>query len=283
MIGNYGGYYMMQENRLNAYRRLAETSLMVGSTPDFMVQAEIARQKRKASLHSDGWYSWDIENAQRKGSKESPVFEINGSLSRHGECGYGYEDYAAMIRLSADNPDVKNIGLKIDSPGGNVDGVKSVADAIIYAKSKGKKVLAWGGFIASAAYYIASQCDEIWLDNQAASEIGSIGVLFVHIDESGALEKAGLKVTIHRAPGSENKAKLNSIEPATPEILAPELLFLKDLRQEFVGYVRRGRRGKLTSAEWEDASMFRQKDALRIGLADKVGSLYDFLDQLKQV
>jgi ClpP class serine protease len=66
-------------------------------------------------------------------------------------------------------------------------------------------------------------------------------------------------------------------------VLAPELKFLKDLRQEFVGYIRRGRSGKLTSTEWEDASMFRTKDALRIGLADKVVSLFDFLDQLKQI
>lgn len=288
MIGNYGGYYMMHEVRLAAYKRLAESAISAGHTPDFMLQAELARQNRVAKIRpgqSDSYvaYSDYIEYAKALGSPATPVFSIDGSLSREGNCNMGYEELSQIIIHTANDPTTKKIGLKINSPGGGVDGVKGLADALIYAKSKGIRVESWGGYIASAAVYLSSPSDAIWLDDQAASEIGSVGVLFVHFNESEALSKAGIKVTIHRAPGSENKARLNSIEPVTPEILALEIAFLKDLRKEFIGYVRRGRRGKLTSTEWEDASMFRTKDALRIGLADGVSSLNNFLDQLKQI
>jgi ClpP class serine protease len=288
MIGNYGGYYMMHEVKLTAYKRLAEAALSAGHTPDFMMQADIARQNRLARIRpteSDSYISYSdyIQYAKALGSPATPVFSIDGSLSREGNCNMGYEELSQIVIHTANDPITRKIGFKVNSPGGGVDGVKGLADAVSYARSKGIRVESWGGYIASAAVYSISPSDFIWLDDQAASEIGSIGVLFVHFDESKALENAGIKVTIHRAPGSENKARLNSIEPVTPEILAPEIAFLKDLRKEFIGYVRRGRRGKLTSTEWEDASMFRTKDALRIGLADGVSSLNNFLDQLKQI
>jgi ClpP class serine protease len=279
MIDRYFGYWMMEEGKLMAYDRIIRSQLAAGSS-DLLLRAEMARQERKAVLISDDYYKYYLGRAKRNNTEIAPVMEIEGPLSRHGECNLGYEDIAGMMRAAAADSKVRVIGLKVDSPGGNVDGVVEAANAIIEARRAGKKVVAWGGFIASAAYFLASQADEVWMDDQKASEIGSIGVLCVHIDQSAKLEREGLKVTILRAEGSENKARFNGIEPLTDEVLSGEMVFLKELRAEFLGFVRRGRSGKLTSNEWDKADMFRSKEAMRIGLADKVGSLGSFLKYL---
>lgn len=282
MIGNYGGYWAMAENRLLAFERMSRASFLKGNTPDFLLQAELFRQERHAKLRSKSFGQYMLESGQYLNTPFSPVIEITGPLSRHGECNYGYEDVASFIYAASDNPDVKTIGLKVDSPGGNVDGANSIPEAIIYAKKKNKKTMAWGGYIASAAFLSVSNCDEIYLDKQASSEIGSAGVLFVHVDETEALEKAGIKVTIHRAPGSENKARLNSIEPVNEEVLSKELKVLGDLRKELIGYIRRGRIGKLKSSEWEDASMFHYSKAKSIGLVDGQMGLNEFLNYINK-
>jgi hypothetical protein len=46
---------------------------------------------------------------------------------------------------------------------------------------------------ASAAYWLASQCTDIVMT--PSSEVGSIGCWTLHIDESQALEKAGIRPT----------------------------------------------------------------------------------------
>ena len=252
-------------------------------------KAEAARQDRKMALMPEkgGLYHSGYDDlvayGQKIGGEQSPVLEITGPLSRHGECNLGYETMMGFIKVAAEDPEIHTIGIKIDTPGGNVDGVKGVADAINYAKKKGKRVSVWGGFIASAGVFIASQASEIFMDDQKVSEYGSIGVLRIMVNEKERLEKEGIKVDIVRAPGSENKARLNSIEDVPEEVMAAELQFLAELRKEFVGYVRRGRSGKLTSSEWEAADMFNNTNAQRIGLIDGAMGLNEWLNHIKSI
>lgn len=278
-----GGYYMMEFNRLAAYERLAAGALAEGRTPDFMIHAENARLKRSMGLvdTNNRFFQRDYETKKSMGGG-NPVFELSGALSREGYCNTGYEEHAAYIRYAAQDPTIDKIGLKINSGGGGVDGVIEVAEAINYAKKQGKEVVSWGGFIASAAYFIASQSNKVFLDAQKVSGVGSVGVLFVHVDEREALAKAGKVVTIHRAEGSEGKALINSVEEVPETALKEELKLLSTLRSEFIGYVRRGRKGKLMGSSYEDARMFNGANALKEGLIDGQSSLFEFLDYIKK-
>lgn len=276
MLGNYFGAYMMRETTLLSYERLARTALDKGETPNFILLAENARRERRAELTSNNYYSYQLSYAKRVGTESAPIFEISGPLSRHGECNYGYEDMMGFINMATADPAVKVIGLKLDTPGGGVDGVVGVSEMIIQAKRAGKRVEIWGGFIASAGYHISSHASGITLDAQKVSEIGSIGTLMMYVNQKEALEKQGFKAQIIRATKSTAKAAFNSIEEPTEEMIAEEIKILDELNAEFHGYVRRGRRGKLTSDEWEDARMFNAKDALRVGLIDNVMGLYEW-------
>ena len=82
------------------------------------------------------------------------------------------------------------------SGGGAVDAIAPLVDAILYAKSKGKAVVAHCDLCASAAYYAASYCDEIIASNTISAEFGSIGVMMSFPDYAKYYENAGVKVPI---------------------------------------------------------------------------------------
>lgn len=199
------------------------------------------------------------------------VIPINGAMSRSGDyCGYGNETLMAWLNiLSRDEHTVAAV-LKINSPGGTVDSTRAFADTV---RNFGKPIVAWTPYCASAAYYVASQCTEIVVEEQLVDAVGSIGVLMVLVDRSEALKKQGIGVQIIRADGSEDKALVNEAELVSAETMAELKATLNACRAEFVGYVRRGRAGKVTSDEVFSGKMYAAKDAIRLGLADRLGSL----------
>ena len=106
----------------------------------------------------------------------------------------GSEDIGAALREAAGRDDIKAVFLNIDSPGGTVAGTPELADAVA-ALDKKKPVYAFSsGLMCSAAYWVASQARAIYATPSA--QVGSIGVVQAVIDNSAALDKAGIKVEV---------------------------------------------------------------------------------------
>jgi len=85
-----------------------------------------------------------------------------------------YADINAALAVAEQDPEVDNITLAIDSPGGTIAGLFDTLAAIEAAKKPVKAVVS--NVAASAAYAIASQADEIVATNRAAM-FGSIGIV----------------------------------------------------------------------------------------------------------
>jgi protease IV len=200
------------------------------------------------------------------------VIPLMGTMSRYGDfCGWGTEDIGGWLLEAYADDSVSAVVLEINSPGGSVDGTELLA-AIIGQRNK--PVIAYvTGMAASAAYWIASQCDEIIMETAISSEVGSIGVLATHVDASAYYEKEGYKVTIIRAEGSEDKALFNSIEPLSPELFDEVRAEMKPIRERFIEVVNQGRPGIDQSAF--GAKMFNGKTAIKMKMADRVGFLGD--------
>ncbi len=209
------------------------------------------------------------------------ILPINGAMSRSGAmCSYGNETLMSWLDIMSRDENTLAIVLKINSPGGTVDSTRAFADAVRMVQ---KPIVAWTPFAASAAYFVASQCTEIMVEDQLVGGVGSIGVLMVLADQSGALEKQGLKVQIIRADGSEHKALINGVEPVSDETMAELKTTLNACRNEFVGYVRRGRGSKITSKEVFSGKMYHATDAIRLGLADRKGTLQQAVQRAIQL
>ena len=90
-----------------------------------------------------------------------------------------YQNLVGQINAASDAG--ADIVLDMDSPGGSVNGVFAVVDAIQAAKEKGSRVYAvMNDMGASAAYLIASHANQIVVTQ--GSTVGSIGVMMVHMD-----------------------------------------------------------------------------------------------------
>jgi signal peptide peptidase SppA len=101
----------------------------------------------------------------------------------------GLAELLGAIKAAHADPEVDDIELAIDSPGGSIVSLEDTARAI---KGSAKPIHAYVyGQCCSAAYWLASACAGI----QAASgsTIGSIGTIISTIDMSGMYEKAGLR------------------------------------------------------------------------------------------
>lgn len=210
------------------------------------------------------------------------VLPIVGSLVRRAswldaECGlmsYGLITDAVSAILS--DPAVRGLMLEIDSPGGEAAGCFDCADFIRAAsETTGKPVWAHANEVAcSGGYVLASPASRIWVAR--TSEVGSIGVIGAHVDQSEADKKAGVKWTFITA--GEHKAEGNSHEPLTDDALARFQADVDHLMEMFVETVAQNR--GMTAQEIRDtkADIYRGALAVDAGLADELGTFDEALE-----
>lgn len=171
----------------------------------------------------------------------------------------------AFFNAQADD-DVKAIAFEIDSPGGEVAGCFDLVD-LIYSKRGGKpmwSILAEGAY--SAAYAIASAAEFITVPRTGGA--GSVGCIMLHADLSGALDEAGIKVTlIHHG---ERKADFTEYRPLSKEALARAQADIDAMGELFVETIARNRGLKASVVRATQAATFLGAQCLDIGFADAV-------------
>lgn len=204
--------------------------------------------------------------------KRVAIIPLIGTMSRYGDwCSYGTEDISQWVMEANADDRVIGIVMEMNSPGGEVDGTELLAEVV---RQSGKPVVCYvSGMAASAAYWVASQSDWIVMESAVTSEVGSIGVLAMHVDARKSYEKAGYQVTIIRAEGSENKALFNSVEPISEELIQAVRDEMKPIRTHFLGSVRAGRPS--ISEKVFDGRMHAGQEAIGLGMADQIGYLGD--------
>jgi ClpP class serine protease len=101
---------------------------------------------------------------------------------------------AQMANVAADDS-IDTLILDFDTPGGNAQGVEAGANSILAVAAAGKTVLGYSKTCcASAGYFLACACDELFSDPDAIW--GSISTIATGIDSSRAYEMAGLKLEL---------------------------------------------------------------------------------------
>jgi ClpP class serine protease len=104
------------------------------------------------------------------------------------------ERMRAQLQAALTDPAVRTICFRCNSPGGVVDMVPEFADDIFAARGQKPIIFVADPLIASCAYWLASQGDQIIATR--SSRVGAIGTYCEHEDLSGMLEQAGIKVTL---------------------------------------------------------------------------------------
>jgi ClpP class serine protease len=159
----------------------------------------------------------------------------------------------------------------VDSAGGEIGGLFDLVEQIRAMKATDEKPL-WAvanESALSAAYAIASAADRVYVTR--TGEVGSIGVVAVHIDESGADAKAGLAWTFVFA--GERKVDGNGHEPLSERARTAIQADVDHIYAEFCALVAANRRLTSEAVRRSNAAIYRGELAIRAGLADRIGTL----------
>lgn len=200
------------------------------------------------------------------------IIPVSGPILKYnGGCG----EPGSITRISylLDAERRQNISaaiMMIDSPGGQVDGTQSFANAI---KSFSKPILGYvdDGIAASAAMWLLSATDEAYTSLES-DMVGSIGVYTTVVDFKGWFEQKGYKIHEIYAPQSTDKNK-----DYREAIGGNYDLVLEDLKitaDTFIKAVKNNRGAKAAENQslWDAGKMFYAKDAVNAGLIDGIKS-----------
>ncbi|PMN73163.1 S49 family peptidase [Enterovibrio norvegicus] len=210
------------------------------------------------------------------------LIHVNGVISRYASlftniCGGTTTQLLATDFTAALNdPAIKAIVLDVDSPGGEAKGIHELAEMIYQARGK-KRVIAYvGGMACSAAYWIASACDEIVID--ATGSAGSIGTV-LEMRRRKPREDDEFETIEIVSSQSPNKRQ----DPGTETGRAAYQDHLDNLAEVFVQRVARNMAVSRDTVinEFGGGGILIGQAAVDKGMAHRLGSLEGVIAELK--
>jgi len=186
------------------------------------------------------------------------------------------DDLLRELKAHRDNPLVKAVVLRINSPGGVVGPTQELHAAVMRLREAGKPVVAsLGAVAASGGYYVAVAADRIYANPGTLT--GSIGVIFQLPNVDGLMKKVGVDYVVVKA--GRYKDIGNIARPMTAEEQRLLQSLLDDVHAQFISAVATGR--KLDRAQvltFADGRVVSGAQAKDLKMVDALGGLEDALD-----
>lgn len=170
----------------------------------------------------------------------------------------------------------KALVIRINSPGGAVGASQEIYDTIQKLKTKNIKVIAsYGDVSASGGVYIGCSADKIV--SNPGSITGSIGVIISSSNFKKLYDKIGIDSEVVKS--GPYKDILSTHRYLTDEEKVILQSMIDDTYNQFVEVVSKGRNLEPEKVrKFADGRIFTGKQALELGLVDKIGSLRDAID-----
>lgn len=214
----------------------------------------------------------DMEKSATRGAGYTAVIDVTGVIADKEAA--SADNIVGSLRAAFEDPKVKGIVLRINSPGGSPVQSGYVYDEIrrlrgLYADTKVYAVISDLG--ASGAYYIASAADQIYADK--ASLVGSIGVTAAGYGFVGTMEKLGVERRAYTS--GEHKSFLDPFQPQKPDETKFWQGVLDTTHQQFIASVKQGRGDRLKDKDHPElfsGLIWSGQQALQLGLIDGLGN-----------
>jgi len=179
------------------------------------------------------------------------------------------------IRDFSEDPSIKAILLRIDSPGGGVAASQEIYEELKKAKETKKIVASMGAVAASGGYYIALPADIIVANPGTIT--GSIGVIMEFPVLKELLDKIGIEFEVvksreHKDIGSPFR-RINKEER---ELLNDVIM---DVYDQFITATIEARGLARDSVlKYADGRIFTGRQARDLGFIDTLGTFYDAVE-----
>ncbi len=177
-----------------------------------------------------------------------------------------------LIHAYRDDPNVKAIVLRINTPGGSVAPVQEIHSEL--TKLEKPIVASMGGTAASGGYYIACAADTIVANPGTLT--GSIGVIMQFTKMKGLYEKIGLEQQVIKSGQFKDAGSIfRDLTEEEKDVLQGTV---DDVYNQFVDAIVKSREAHLNRDEivkLADGRIFSGKQAQAHKLIDKLGNLQD--------
>jgi len=193
--------------------------------------------------------------------------------------------YSTTLRKAldkaADDKTVKAVVLRVNSPGGSAAASEIILDATKRVKAQKPFVVSMGAVAGSGGYYVACGADTIFAD--ATTITASIGVVSGKLATTDMWNKIGVTWSAHQRGASAGM--LGSDKVFTDSERKRMREFMDDVYGVFKGHVVaiRGKRLKKPIDELAGGRVFTGKQALELGLVDKLGTLDDAIGHVAKL
>lgn len=183
-----------------------------------------------------------------------------------------------QLKQADENPDVKAVVMRVDSPGGGVVASDEIYEQVIAME---KPVLvSMGTMAASGGYYISAPATEIWANRHTLT--GSLGVISQFISVAGFLDEYGIDVTT--ITSGDNKDTGSMYRTMREDEVAVWQAIINESYDVFVQIIAEGRGlDEATVRELADGRVYTGQQALDLGLIDNLGNLQNTIDRAAEL
>ena len=175
-----------------------------------------------------------------------------------------------------EDPDIKAIVLRINSPGGAVGPSQEILREVEKVRQKKKIVASLGTVAASGGYYIACGADLIMANKGTAT--GSIGVIMQFTNVEALTKKVGLDFfTLKSGRYKDVGSPFRSMTPEEREYMQH---LLDNIYQQFLSDVARNRKIPVEKLKTlAEGKVYTGEEAKQVGLVDEFGNLPDAIEK----
>ena len=202
--------------------------------------------------------------------KHTALVEIGGVIANDSNA--SADNVIIGLRAAFKDKNTQGVILRINSPGGSPVQAGYINDEIVRLREKYPDVPLYAvitDICASGGYYVAVAADKIYANK--ASIVGSIGVLMDGFGFTDTMKKLGVERRLLTA--GEHKGFLDPFSPAKQGDVVHVQGMLKEIHQQFIATVRKGRGDRLKeSDDLYSGLMWTGEQSLQMGLVDALGS-----------
>ena len=231
---------------------------------------------------------WQEEIVEGTGPDRVAIIEVDGTIASGNGGGNIFgagqltaEDWISQIEQATDDPQVKAVVLRVNSPGGAVVASNEIHRALKDLRAANKRlVISMGDVAASGGYYIAAAGERIYAN--ADTLTGSLGVIASVPNIEGLYDKVGISETVYKS------GEFKDIGSATRQPTAEENAIWDALIDQayngFVDVIAEGRGlPRETVLQIADGRIYTGKQALDLKLIDALGNEEDAVVGAKEL
>ncbi|HSB43016.1 MAG TPA: signal peptide peptidase SppA [Methylomirabilota bacterium] len=222
------------------------------------------------------WLLLAVSDDGLPGGSKVAVVEVVGVIGVATDRSHEPETIVRTLGEYRDDPAVRAVVLRIDSPGGVVAPTQEIVAAVRRLREAKKPVVAsLGSVAASGGYYVAVSADRIFASPGTLT--GSIGVVMQLANVEGLLKKVGVEYVVVKAGAYKDVG--NFARAMTPEERRILQNLLDDVYEQFIAAVAEGRGLEPQAVRaFAEGRIYSGRQAHGLKMVDDLGGLEDAIE-----